>query len=130
MLLGEDRGGHKHRHLHPFQHHLEGGPNGHLRLAVAHIAAHQAIHGARHLHVLLHLADGQELVGRLDVGEGCLQLHLPGGVGREGVAGDYLAGGIEGQQLPGQIADGATHPRLGTSPLLAAQASEAGDMVT
>ena len=45
------------------------------------------------------------------------------------IAGDYLAGGVKGEQLPGQLADGAAHACLGASPLLAAQAGEAGGMV-
>ncbi len=129
MLLGEDGGGHEHRHLPAVQDGLEGGPHGHLRLAVADVAAHQAVHGPRLLHVLLDLADGQDLVGRLHVGERGLELQLPGGIGREGAAGQHLAGGVESEQLLRQVGHGPPHPLLGARPLLAAQAGESGRVV-
>ena len=86
VLHGEHRGGHQDRHLLAVHDRLEGGAQGNLRLAVAHVAADQPVHGLGPLHVPLHVADGLELVGRLVVREGRLELLLPGRVGREGVA--------------------------------------------
>ena len=45
VLLGEDRGGHQHQRLLAALGRLEGGPQGHLGLAVADVAADQAVHG-------------------------------------------------------------------------------------
>ena len=86
VLLGEHRGGHQHGDLLAVHDRLEGGAQRHLGLAVAHVAADQAVHGLGPLHVPLHVADGLQLVGRLVVGEGRLELLLPGRVDREGVA--------------------------------------------
>ena len=77
VLLGEQRGGHEHGHLLAVLHGLERGPDGDLGLAEADVAAHEAVHRVVGLHVGLHVVDGRELVGRLLVGEGLLQLALP-----------------------------------------------------
>ena len=69
VLLGEDRGGHEEHHLLAVLRRLEGGAQRHLGLAVAHVAADQAVHRARLLHVGAHGLDRLELVGRLAVGE-------------------------------------------------------------
>ena len=81
VLLGEDRGGHEHRHLPPALHRLEGGADGDLGLAVAHVAHEEAIHGALALHVALHVVGGLALVGRVLEQERALELPLPGAVG-------------------------------------------------
>ncbi len=126
VLLGEQGGGDEDGGLHPLLDGLERGPDGHLGLAEADVAADQAVHGAVGLHVVLHVLDGLELVGRLLVGEGVLQLPLPGGVGGEGVArgGDPLA--VEGHQLLGDVTDGDPNLGLGAPPLGAAQPVEGG----
>jgi hypothetical protein len=80
VLLGQEGGGHEHGDLHPVLHGLEGGPQGYLGLAEAHVAADQAVHGDGRLHVGLHVDDGLGLVGRLLVREGLLELLLPGRV--------------------------------------------------
>ena len=59
------------------------------------------VHRVRLLHVLLHVGDRVELVGRLDIGEGVLQLALPLGVGPEGVALAELALGVQVEQVVG-----------------------------
>ena len=51
MLLCQHGGGHQHGHLFTVHHCLEGCPQRHLGLAVAHVAADQAVHRARLLHV-------------------------------------------------------------------------------
>ena len=44
MLLGQDGRRHQHRHLLAVHDRLEGRPDGHLGLAVADVAAEQAVH--------------------------------------------------------------------------------------
>ena len=96
MLLGQNGGRAEHHHLLAVLGGLEGGAQGHLGLAEAHIAADEAIHGARGLHVVLHIGDGGELVAGLGVGEGLLHLALPGRVRREAEA---LGGGATGVHI-------------------------------
>ena len=126
VLLGEQRGGHQHRHLLAVLHRLERGPDGDLGLAEAHVAAHQAVHRVALLHVALHLGDGDELVGRLLVGEGVLQLALPRRVLGEGVAGLVHALLVEHDELLGDLAHRRAHLGLGLLPALAAEAVEGG----
>ncbi len=124
VLLGQDRRRHEHGDLLAVHDGLEGGAHGDLRLAVADVAADEAVHRADVLHVALDVVDGAELVGGLDVGERGLELLLPGGVGREGVALGDLARGVELQQLPRQLLHGAADARLRPRPLLRAEARE------
>ena len=78
VLRGQDRGRHQDGHLGARLDRLEGGPQGHLRLAVADVAHDEAVHGRVPLQVGLDLDGGAQLVGRLLVGEGRLHLGLPG----------------------------------------------------
>jgi len=103
VLLGEDRRGHEHQHLFALRRSLEGGPQRHLRLAVADITADQPVHRPRRLHVGLHQLDRVSLVGRLGEGEALLELPLPVGVRFEGVAAAPPPLGIETQQLPREL---------------------------
>ena len=68
VLLGQHRGGHQHRHLLAVHGRLEGGPQGYLRLAVPHVAAHQPVRGPGLFHVALDLGNGLSLVRGLHVG--------------------------------------------------------------
>ena len=121
VLLGEDRGGNEHEHLLAVVGGLEGGPQGDLRLAIADIAADQAVHRAGRLHVGLRELDGIALVGGLRVGEARLELALPVGVRRKGVPGAPPALGVEAEQLAGHLLGGAPRARLHRLP---ARASE------
>ncbi len=122
MLLGEDGGGHQDGNLFAIGDGFEGGAQGHLGLAVAHVAADQAIHGAGVLHVGLDFFDHAQLVFGLNIGEAGFQLLLPGGVGGEGVALDDAAAGIELKQILGHFEDGLFDAVFGVAPLYAAQA--------
>ncbi len=93
----------------------------HLGLAVAHVAADQAVHRARLLHVGPHGLDRLQLVGGLAEGERRLELELPLAVAREGVAGAALALGVEVDQLAGQRLGRAAGAQLLLLPLLAAE---------
>ena len=80
MLLGKYSCRHKHCALLAVHHCLKGSPERYFGLTIAHIAAEQAVHRARALHVALDLRDGAELIVRLLIVEGVLKLALPGGV--------------------------------------------------
>ena len=58
MLLGQNGGRHQDRRLLAVQNTFHNGPERHLRLAIAHIAAEQAIHGPGLLHILFDVGDG------------------------------------------------------------------------
>ena len=83
MLLGQHGGGDQHGHLIAVGHGLERGAQGDLGLPEADVARDQAVHGPPALHVLLHLLDGPQLVGRLLEAEGGLELVLPRRVARK-----------------------------------------------
>ena len=76
------------RHLLAVHDRLEGGPHRDLGLAVADVAAEQAVHRRRDLHVALDVGDRRLLVRRQLVLEGVLELLLPVrvGSGRRGPA--------------------------------------------
>ena len=116
--------GHQEHHLPAVLGGLEGRAQRHLGLAVAHVAADQAVHRARLLHVRAHGLDRLELVGRLAVGEAGLELELPLAVGGERVAGAPLALGVEVDQLAGERLGGAARLQLHLLPLLAAELRE------
>ncbi len=103
---------------------LEGGADGHLGLAVADVAADEAVHGAGALHVGLGLVDGLELVGGLGEGEGCLKLALPGVVLGEGVAGLGLARGVQAQEFGGEVDGGELGGLARLFPAVRADAAE------
>ncbi len=126
VLLREDRGRHQHRHLAALLHRLEGGAHRHLGLAVADVAADQAVHRLDVLHVLLHLDDRLELVGRLLVGERRLQLALPHGVGLEGVSLEGLPRGVGADQLVRHLLDRLLGARLGLLPRARAEPMHRG----
>ena len=122
MLLHQNRGGCEHRRLLAAHHGLEDRAQGHLGLAVAHVAAQQAVHDLGLLHVALDVLDGGQLVRRLLVGEVVLELPLPGGVLLEGVARHGLTLGVELEQVARDVLDGLAHLALLPLPLAAGQA--------
>ena len=124
MLLGEQGRRHEDRGLLAVLDRLEDGAHRDLGLAEADVAADEAVHRGGPLHVRLDVVDRLELVGGLDVGERLLELDLPGGVGREGVAGLAEAALVEHDELLGDLAHGAAHPRLGALPVAAAEPAE------
>ena len=105
VLRDEHGGGGQHRDLLAVLDSLEGRPDGDLRLAVAGVAADEAVHHTRRLHVPLDVLDGGALVGRVLVYERRLHLALPAGVRGEGVAGTGPPRGVEVQQLGGHLVD-------------------------
>ena len=126
MLLGQDGRGAEKGHLLAVLHGLECGPQRDLRLAVAHVPAHQPVQRVGLLHPGLHLHYRVVLVGRLHVGEGVLQLLLPRCVLREREALQHAPRRVEAQKLLGHLLGRSAGPRLGPHPLLRPQPRHAG----
>ena len=128
VLLDQQGRGHQDHHLLAVLNGLEGGADGYFGLAEAHIPADQAVHGHRLLHIGLDLVDGGQLVGSLLVGEGILQLLLPGGVRAEGEALGALPGRVELDQALGDLVDVLAGLGLGGRPVGSAQLVEPGNL--
>ena len=105
---------------------LESGAHGDFGLAVADVAAQQAIHRERGFHVALDVVDGVQLIGGLVEFEGVFEFALPVRIGREGVAGGHLAFGVELEELFGHVADGLADARLARFPDRGAETIEGG----
>ena len=92
---------------------LERRAHGDLGLAVTDVAANQAVHRAGLRHVELDGLDRGKLVGSLLIGKGGLELGQPvavlGRIGDPRLAG---AGGLDVDQLGGQVDNGLGHPVL------------------
>ncbi len=76
-----------------------------LGLAEPNVAAQQPVHRLIRLHVCLDLRQRRDLVRRLFIGKGRLELLLPGRVRREGDAGARLAHRVDFQQVFGDVLD-------------------------
>ncbi len=126
VLLGEDRRRRQHQHLLALRGGLERSAQRDLGLAVADVAADQAVHRPRRLHVGLDRLDRLALVGGLGVGEALLQFALPLGVGLEGEPGPPAALGVEVEQLARELLRGAPRARLHRLPARASELREGG----
>src|SRR3954471_7346932 len=124
VLLGEDRRRREDEHLLAVVRRLERGAERDLRLAVADIAADEAVHRLRALHVGLDLLDRLALVGGLLPREGGLELSEPVGVLGERVAVAAAALGVEVEQHAGERLGGAARARLHRLPRLAAELAQ------
>ncbi len=116
VLAGQDGGRAEHGHLLAVHDRLEGGPHGHLGLAVADVAAEEPVHRDLALHVGPDLADRAELVVGLLVLEGLAELLVPRAAGGEGVAFDGPAPGVELDQVLGHGLDRSSWPASASSP--------------
>ena len=103
---------------------LDRGAQRDLGLAVADVAADQAVHRPLGLHVGDHVLDRVALVGRLAVREARLEVAQLLGELRERVAAAALALGVEVEQLAGQLLRGAAGARLDLVPARAAELGE------
>jgi hypothetical protein len=124
VLRGEHRGRRQESDLLAFHHSLEGGAHRHFGLAVADVAAEQAIHRRRRFHVALDVGNRGGLIRRERELEGVLEFLLPVRVGGEGVTWDGFAGGVELEQLLGHVAHRLLDPGLGLLPAGAPEAIE------
>ena len=125
MLEGEHGGGHEHRHLLAVGGGLEGGTHRHLGLAEAHVAAHQAVHGAAALHIGLHVVGGLQLVGGVLIEETALQLMLQIGVGTEREPFHMPTLGIEFDEVAGDVLDALLRALLHALPSAGAERAQA-----
>ena len=103
MLIGKHCGRHQHSHLFVVGHGLECRADGHFGFAETHVAAHKAVHRPWAFHVFLHGSRRCGLVGGVLVDERCLQLVLQVGVGRETEPLLVLSGGIEADEVAGNV---------------------------
>ena len=129
VLLGQDGGRHQDGDLHTVVDGFEGGAQGDLGFAVAHVAADKAVHGLGQFHVGLDFIGGAELVGGFHVWERVFQIALPGRVGAETMAGYGFTGGVEADEFGGDFAGGAAGALLDALPLAAAEPGERGRVV-
>ena len=81
VLEGKDGSGREHCNLLVVADGLESGAHGDFRLAVAHVAAEQAVHGLGRFHVALDVVDRGLLVFGLAEFEGVFELPHPFVVG-------------------------------------------------
>ena len=125
VLLGQDRGGHQDSRLLPVEDALHHRPQGHFGLAVAHVAAQQAVHGHWALHIALDLPNAAQLVLGLLIGKGLLEFQLPGGIRRKGKAPLFLPFGVQLDQALGQILGRRLGPAGAAGPVRAAQLVQA-----
>ena len=125
MLAREQRRRHEDGDLLAVLHRLERGAQRDLGLAVADVAADEAVHRDRPLHVGLDVVDRLQLVGRLLVRERLLDLALPRRVGRERVPGRREAPAVEHDELLRDLAHRAAHARPRLLPVGAAHAVRA-----
>ena len=112
VLLGQHGRRHEHRHLVARVDRLERRPHGDLGLAVAHVAAEQAVHRPRGLHVLLDRLQGGQLVGRFLEGERGVEFVLPLGIDAEADARPRRPHGLQFEHLGGHVGDGRFDPLL------------------
>ena len=126
VLEREHRGRSEHGDLLGVGDRLERGAHGHFRLAVAHVAAQQAVHGLRALHIALDVGDGDGLVRRFFKLEGVFKFALERAVRRKCEALSRFSFGIQLQQFVGHVLDRLLDARLSRRPGGAAQFVEDG----
>ena len=121
VLLGQQRGGHQHRHLLAVGDRDEGRAQRHLGLAEADVAAYQPVHRLAGRQVLDHRIDGGLLVARLLEREAVGERLVVLGLELERVALARRALRIDVEQLRRGIAHLLGGLALGLLPLAAAQ---------
>src|SRR5690606_37407070 len=126
VLLDQDRGRREDGDLLPVLDRLEGGADRDLGLAVADVAAEEAVHRAARLHVALDVGGGLALVRRVLVEEAGFHLLLPARVGREGETLGHLPGGVELEELGRHLPDRRLGLAAEVLPRLAADLVELG----
>ncbi len=124
VLEGEDGGGREHRDLLVVADRLESRAHGDFCLAVADVAAEQAVHGLRRFHVAHHVGDGLRLIFGFAEFEGVFELAHPLVARREGVALRGFALGVEFEQFVGHVFHGLAHAGLGLGPRCRAEMTQ------
>ena len=127
VLEGEDGGGREHGDLLVIADGFEGGAHGDFGLAVADVAAEQAIHGLRGFHVANDVFDGLRLIFGFVEFEGVFELaepiRCPGG---KACPDGHFALGVKLEQFVGHVFHGLAHASFGFGPGLRAEMTEAG----
>ena len=80
MLMRQERRGDEHRHLAIIFHSFKCRPHGHLRLAVAHVAADQPVHRFAGFHVARDILDRFQLIRRFFILKGGFEFVIQGAV--------------------------------------------------
>ena len=124
VLPRQNRGRGQNGALLAAHHAFEGGAQRNLRFAKADIAAEQAVHRPRLLHVVLDLGRAGQLVGGLLVGKALLKITLPGVIVGESIAVRLLAAGIQLDQLLGHLLGGGLDLFAGLGPIGAAKVAQ------
>ena len=125
VLVGEHGGGHEDSHLLVVDASLERSPDGHLRLAEAHVAADKAVHGALPLHVSFHVGSCLELVGRVLIEETCFQLMLHEAVAAVGKPLLLSATRVEQDEVASDVLNLLLRPLLHAFPSPCAEMADA-----
>ena len=124
VLPGQQRGGHEHGDLLAVENAFESRAQGDFRLAEAHVAAEQAVHGRLFFHIGLDFLGAYALVLGLLIFKRCFKFALPVAVRRKGEALDFLALGVQGDQLFGQVFYIGARAALGAGPLAGSELVE------
>src|SRR5712664_2336342 len=126
MLEGEYGRGRKKRDLLRIGNGFEGGAHGHFGLAIADIAAEEAVHRCGALHVFLDVGDRGVLVGSLLELEGVLEFALEISVGRKRKPWRGFPGRVQRQKLVGHVFQRFAYARLARVPAGTAESIERG----
>ena len=124
VLEGEDRGRREHGDLLVVADGLECGAHGDFCLAVADVAAEQAVHGLGGFHVAGDVGDGLRLVFGLVELEGVFELAHELVARGEGVALGHFAFGVELEEFVGHVFHGLAHAGFGLGPGLRAEMTQ------
>ena len=124
MLLGEHGRGREYRHLFAVHDRLERGANGDFGFAKAGIAANQAVHRPRLLHVDFCFDDCFQLVRCFAKWKRMLKLGLPFRVGTKRVAGMRFALSLEGEHFARVVENGGRGVFLRARPFCVAKRTE------
>ena len=103
MLLRQYRGGNKQGRLFSVHYRFKCCPQGHFRLAVAHVAAQEPVHRYGFFHIRLNFGNGLHLVRRFLKGEAFLKLTLQIRVRPIGIPVGNFPQGIKTDQLLCQL---------------------------
>ncbi len=128
VLLSEQGGGHEHRGLSVVLDCLEGGAHGDLGLAIPDVPADQPIHGLVGLHVATDVLDRPDLVRRLLVFEGGVELMGEQAVGRERGPPARLPRRVDDDQVFRHLLDALAHAGLRAAPGRPPQVAEFGGL--
>src|SRR5262249_19141669 len=116
----------KYSYLATIQDGLERCPQRHFSFPIANVTTHQAVHGARPLHICLNLFDGACLVWRLFVWETVFQFAQPRlfRIGRKSVTGYGFASTVESEKVACDILHILLDLGLGACPFRCTQLAE------